>query len=94
MWHRKFLTLAALVITGAAFAQGDTLQMGGTDNTARFEQAGKPSRGMSQTRVRSEFGNPQSEESAVGDPPITRWHYPGFVVYFEYDRVIHSVARR
>ena len=27
-------------------------------------------------------------------PPITRWDYPAFSVYFEHDRVIHAVARR
>ena len=29
---------------------------------------------------------------AVGKPPISRWEYPGFVVYFEHDHVIHSVV--
>jgi hypothetical protein len=29
----------------------------------------------------------------VGDPPITRWEYPGFVVYFEHHLVVHTVAR-
>jgi hypothetical protein len=28
----------------------------------------------------------------VGDPPITRWVYDRFTVYFENDRVIHSVV--
>ncbi len=95
MLRSKWLTVAALVLAGGAYAQeGDTLQMGGTDNAARFEQSGKPARGMTQSRVRSEFGSPQSEESAVGEPPITRWHYSTFVVYFEHDRVIHAVAKR
>jgi hypothetical protein len=31
--------------------------------------------------------------SAVEQPPITRWDYPAFSVYFEHDRVIHAVAR-
>lgn len=94
MLRRKWLALMAVAAAGSAFAQGDTLQMGGTDNAARFETDGKPTRGMTQTRVRSVFGSPQAEDAAVGDPPITRWHYSGFVVYFEYDRVIHSVAKR
>jgi hypothetical protein len=85
---------AALLATGTAYAQGDTLQMGGTDDASRFEQAGKPSRGMTQERVEAMFGAPQSREAAVGEPPITRWHYAGFVVYFEYDKVIHAVSKR
>jgi len=28
----------------------------------------------------------------VGKPPITRWDYPSFSVFFEHDRVIHAVA--
>jgi hypothetical protein len=30
----------------------------------------------------------------VGQPPITRWVFPTFVVYFEYQHVIHAVATR
>ncbi|MGH8369439.1 MAG: hypothetical protein ACRESC_00525 [Gammaproteobacteria bacterium] len=26
-------------------------------------------------------------------PPITRWEYPTFVVYFEYNHVVHAVAK-
>ena len=48
---------------------------------------------MTTERVQSEFGEPQSREAAVGEPPISRWHYAGFVVYFEYDRVIHAVSK-
>jgi hypothetical protein len=35
-----------------------------------------------------------SKNSSVGEPPISSWEYEPFVVYFEYDRVIHSVAKR
>lgn len=90
----KAVTLVALMSASSAFAQGDTLQMGGADNATQFEQAGKPTRGMTQERVRANFGSPQNEDAAVGEPPISRWHYADFVVYFEYDRVIHAVTRR
>ena len=88
------LMLMACLSAGLAHAQGDTLDMRGTDNAARFEQAGKPSRGMTQERVEAVYGQPETREAAVGEPPISRWHYDGFVVYFEYDRVIHAVAKR
>jgi len=29
--------------------------------------------------------------AAVGDPPISRWEYNGFSVYFEHDLALHSV---
>ncbi len=49
---------------------------------------------MTMTRVESTFGAPSNRVAAVGQPPITRWEYPGFVVYFEHQHVIHTVAVR
>jgi hypothetical protein len=51
-----------------------------------------PSRGMTMSQVASKFGEPATKVPAVGKPPISRWEYPGFVVYFEHDHVIHSVV--
>lgn len=50
-----------------------------------------PRGGMKLDKVRSEFGPPQQEIPAVGQPPILRWKYPDYIVYFEYDLVITSV---
>lgn len=52
-----------------------------------------PSSGMTMDTVKSRFGEPQQTYPAVGDPPITRWVYGNFTVYFEYDRVIHAVTK-
>jgi len=51
-----------------------------------------PGRGMTMEQVSTKFGAPVSKTPAVGKPPISRWEYPGFVVYFENDHVIHSVV--
>lgn len=56
------------------------------------EQAHRPARGMSMERVEATFGAPSQRTPAVGEPPISRWEYPGFVVYFENQLVIHTVA--
>ena len=53
-----------------------------------------PSRGASMETVTAQYGEPLDRTSAVGQPPITRWNYENFTVYFEYDLVIHSVANR
>lgn len=53
----------------------------------------RPNRGMSMTTVESGWGMPLSKRNAIGDPPITRWEYPSFVVYFEYSNVIHAVQK-
>ncbi len=59
---------------------------------SQSQAAARPARGMSKSSVASRWGEPASRRGAVGDPPISRWEYSGFVVFFEYDHVIHSVA--
>jgi hypothetical protein len=51
-----------------------------------------PTRGMTMDQVAGKFGAPATKVPAVGQPPISRWEYPGFVVYFEHEHVIHSVV--
>jgi hypothetical protein len=51
-----------------------------------------PTAGMSMDEVAAKFGTPAQKIPAVGKPPISRWAYPGFIVYFEYTHVIHSVV--
>jgi hypothetical protein len=52
----------------------------------------RPARGLTMAAVEAKFGAPQTRHDAVGAPPITRWDYGGFSVFFEKDRVIDSVA--
>jgi hypothetical protein len=52
----------------------------------------RPARGLTMTAVEAKFGAPQTRHDAVGTPPITRWDYSGFSVFFEKDRVIDAVA--
>jgi hypothetical protein len=50
-----------------------------------------PDKGMTMAQVRTGYGDPLQALPAVGKPPITRWVYRDYVVYFEHDHVIHSV---
>lgn len=50
-----------------------------------------PGRGMTKDQVEERFGSPSEKEQPVGEPPITRWIYGNFTVYFEYDIVLHAV---
>jgi hypothetical protein len=52
----------------------------------------RPTRGMSMNAVSNYYGQPATKSAAVGAPPITRWTYPHFVVFFEHSTVIHSVV--
>jgi hypothetical protein len=51
-----------------------------------------PKRGTSMTAVEAKFGAPRTKHAAVGSPPITRWEYENFNVYFEHQHVVHAVA--
>lgn len=75
--YRLILALAAMLAAGALAAQGT---------------GQPPPRGMQMSRVEEVVGAPVEKLPPVGDPPITRWRYPGFTVYFEYDRVLHTVV--
>lgn len=56
-------------------------------------EASFPGKGMSQAAVRASWGTPMEIEGPVGQPPISQWHYQNFVVYFETNRVIHTVLK-
>ncbi len=53
-----------------------------------------PERGTRMDAVRAALGEPRKVVGPVGDPPITRWVYDEFTVYFEHQRVLHSVIPR
>lgn len=53
-----------------------------------------PSNGMSAVEVERRYGSPRERHAPVGEPPITRWVYQDYSVYFEYDIVIESVLHR
>jgi len=50
-----------------------------------------PTKGMSKERVKSLFGEPLEDFPAKGQPPISRWKYHEFTVYFDSNVVIHCV---
>ena len=51
-----------------------------------------PQRGSTMSAVEQKFGAPANKSSPVGNPPITKWFYPNFVVVFENDKVLHAVV--
>ncbi|MFQ5488063.1 MAG: hypothetical protein ACE5ET_06435 [Gammaproteobacteria bacterium] len=58
-----------------------------------------PARGLSMRQVEKKFGKPLKVLPPTGPtskykPPITRWVYDDFIVYFERDLVIHSARPR
>jgi hypothetical protein len=85
--------LLALLI-GCAIAGGATAETVIVDGQEQLEQSSvaRPGRGTTMHEVEAKFGAPEKQYPAVGKPPITRWDYPSFSVFFEYNRVVHSVV--
>ncbi len=92
---RLGLTLV-LLIAGAFHAHADTLLMDAVSAAPPNSTDGipRPGTGTSMSAVQAQFGEPDSRHDAVGTPPISRWVYPAYTVYFEHDRVIASVVHR
>ena len=53
-----------------------------------------PGRGMTMDQVEARFGAPSEKVEAIGEPPISRWIYSSFTVYFERNIVLHSVTHK
>ncbi|TAN03950.1 MAG: hypothetical protein EPN36_11115 [Rhodanobacteraceae bacterium] len=86
------LTAAPLLLPTPAHAE--TLRM----KVKQEQHYNMPKRGMTMAEVRHEYGAPLKVLATRGgsskyQPPIHRWEYAKYIVYFEYSHVIHSVLR-
>ena len=84
---RRLALLLALLAPLPVLAQTIEIPVGQQGDAV----ADLPKLGQSKRLVLERFGLPDEEHPAVGQPPITRWDYRTFSVYFEYDHVINSV---
>lgn len=84
-------TMLLFALAAGQMAQAQTLGMATSDPA----QAGdRPARGSTMSAVQDRYGEPAMRHATVGNPPITRWDYPQFSVYFEHDRVLHAVLAK
>ena len=88
----KLMPVAAALALSACVAPATFADELTTPRSATEQSSNRPARGMSMERVEATFGTPSSRVPAIGEPPISRWEYPGFTVYFEHQFVIHTVA--
>lgn len=88
--------IAVILASFAAFAATAVAETIVVDDQVMVREAAvtTPARGLTMRSVEERFGAPSQRHPTVGDPPITRWDYAGFSVFFEHDRVIHAVATR
>ena len=81
---------AALVLVVAVPATADVLIL---DEVRQVDRMDVPENGLKKTDVEARFGTPSVRHDAVGNPPISRWDYDDYYVYFEYDLVLHTVLK-
>jgi len=86
------LVAALCLLAPAGAAVAETLVV---DDQVQVRESSveRPRRGATMSAVEARFGAPSQRHATVGEPPITRWDYPSFSVFFERDRVIHAVAQ-
>jgi len=82
--------LLALCLLLAPLANAEVLAVDTT--VAAGDAVQTPPRGATQASVTSRYGEPRQRVAAVGQPPISRWVYDSFTVYFEGDHVVHAVV--
>lgn len=93
-----FLTVTCLAVAGVLSAPGTPvadelrIEQGERGQSRRDEPRRYPSRGMTMENVENVFGSPAEKIGPVGDPPITRWKFGSFTVYFEHNLVLHTVV--
>jgi hypothetical protein len=88
---KTFALVLGLSLGAATPALAETLAI---DGQVTIKPAGveTPQRGSSMTAVEARFGTPANKTGPVGNPAITKWFYPNFVVVFENDKVLHAVV--
>jgi hypothetical protein len=77
-------------------ATADVLLIDSIDSAPLNSEEGvpRPTRSMTMNQVSQRFGEPNTTHPSVGEPPITRWDYPSYSVFFEYNHVLTSVLHR
>lgn len=85
--HRLFIALFTLALAAPLAAETLRIPLGHQGQA----ETPTPNRGDSKSSVLERFGLADQEHPSVGKPPITRWDYRTFSVYFEDQHVINSV---
>jgi hypothetical protein len=82
-----------VVLSNTYLAHAEDIKIPIETQTPEQQQIARPTTGATKSQVKSQFGEPQKESSAIGKPPISNWEYAEFIVYFENDHVIDSVVK-
>lgn len=88
------LALAAAPLLFPAPARAESL----VTKVQQEQHMNLPTRGMTMAQVKAKYGEPLKVLPTRGggskfQPPINRWEYGTYIVFFEHNHVIHSVLR-
>lgn len=91
---RSTLLALSLLLSAPTLAKADVLAM---PQGSSHEAVSMPQKGSTMKAVQQQFGSPEKKYAAVGggskrQPPITRWDYAAFSVFFEHGHVIDAVV--
>ena len=87
-----FVWTMALPVSGLASTETRTTSV--SQQSVDLKHLARPGTGVSKEYVAKKFGDPVSKEPAVGEPPISVWHYDSYSVYFEHNKVVHTVLKK
>ena len=95
----RVIVAGLAMATGLLFstsAEADVLLI---ERVAAQQDVVLPKRGTLMPQVEAQFGAPTRKHAPVGGdrpqhPPITRWDYPTFSVYFEHSHEVNAVVNR
>jgi hypothetical protein len=88
------MVLALILAIAAAAADGALADVLLIEEVRQADRMDLPSNGQTMEEVEARFGAPGKKHAAVGDPPITRWEYERWSVYFEYSRVLFTALHK
>lgn len=90
----KTLMFAALgLLLASGGLRAEVLQL---PEPAAETTVARPAKGSPMATVLRKYGEPSARHAPVGggsrrQPPITRWDYPAFSVFFEHEHVVDAV---
>ncbi len=93
---RKIIAAFGLLLSVSALPTAHAEALAVSENPSETTVT-LPAKGEPQSTVLGRYGEPTKRHAAVGggspaQPPITRWDYAGFSVFFENSHVVDTVA--
>ncbi len=85
--------LLAFFAISPSLSEADSVKTPISHQQSQQAQSLLPHTGLSKNEVERLCGHPDRQLKAIAHPPISRWIYADYVVYFEYDHVVHSVIK-